>query len=270
MDWSALSLHLEDRRGTNIAWRIVSTLLKYRKMRIADAGFQGRLASGAISLEQLKFALAGGTLDASGSANNVAGVGHVAVRAALSGFDAGQLSRLAGAEAAQIAGRLDGGAALDMTGDTVKSALKASRGHVVLAVTQAHVARDLIEKASTDLRSLFRRREGVVKVTCLLGVVDLRNGIGTIWPLRLRTPDGTLDGHGHVDFLRQRLDLTIQSVSASTSFFAMDVPVSVSGDFRNLHVRPVIGPSAASTGNDPLHDVPQEMRPLAERNLCLR
>jgi AsmA family protein len=136
------------------------------------------------------------------------------------------------------------------------------------------VARDLIEKASTDMRSLFRKREGVVRVTCLLGIADLRNGIGTIWPLRLRTSDGTLVGHGHVDFLRQRLELTIQSVSASTSFFAIDVPVRVSGDFRRLRVQPEIDSFAASsgapTGNDPLHGVPQEMRPLAERNLCLR
>ena len=56
----------------------------------------------------------------------------------------------------------------------MKSALKTSRGHVVLAVTEADVARDLIERVSTDLRTLFRTREGMVQVTCLLGVVDLQ------------------------------------------------------------------------------------------------
>ena len=272
-DWRALSLHVEEKRGTNIAWRIAATLLKYGKMRVADVDIRGRLASGAIDLEQLKFAFAGGAVDASGSVENLAGGGHVVMRATLSGVDAAKLSGLAGAEAGQIAGRLDGGLTLDMTGDTVKFALKASRGHVVLAVTEADIARDLVERVSTDLRTLFRTREGMVQVTCLLGVVDLRNGIGTIWPLRLRTSDGTLVGHGQANFLSQRLDLTIQSVSASTGFFALDVPVSISGEFRNLQVQPATGLFAASltgpVGDDPLHGVPQELRPLAEKNLCL-
>jgi len=272
-DWRALSLRVEEKRGTNIAWGIAATLLKYGKMRVADVGIRGRLASGAIDLEQLKFAFAGGSLDASGSVENLAGGGHVVMRATLSGADAGKLSGLAGAEAGQIAGRLDGGLTLDMTGDTVKSALKASRGHVVLAVTEADIARDLIERISTDLRSLIRTREGMVQVTCLLGVVDLTNGIGTIWPLRLRTSDGTLVGHGQADFLSQRLDLIIQSVSASTGFFALDVPVSISGKFRDLQVQPATGLSAASLaapdGGDPLHGLPKGLRPLAERNLCL-
>jgi AsmA family protein len=273
-DWRALSLRVEEKRGTNIAWRIAATLLKYDAMRVADVGTRGRLASGAISLEQLKFAFAGGTLDASGSVENSAGGGHVVVGATLSGVDAGELSGLAGAEAGQLAGRLDGGLTLDMTGHTVKSALKASRGHMVLAVTEAHIARDLIERISTDLRTLFRTREGMVELTCLLGVVDLRNGIGTIWPLRLRTSDGTIVGQGQADFLSQRLDLTIQSVSASTGFFAMDVPVGISGKFEDLKVQPANGaiaaPLTALDGEDPLHGVPKELRPLAAQNLCLR
>ena len=116
-------------------------------------------------------------------------------QAALSGVDVAQLSRWAGAPAGQIAGRLDGDLSLDMTGATLKSALGASRGHGVLAVARAQIARAVIEKISTDLRSFFRKREGTVPVSCLLGVVDLKNGIGTIWPLKMRTPDATLGGY---------------------------------------------------------------------------
>ena len=268
-DWRALSLRVEEKRGTNIAWRIAATLLKYGKMRIADVGIQGRLASSAITLEQLKFALAGGTVDVSGSVTNATGGGHVAMGATLSGVDAAQLSALAGGELGQLAGRLDGGLTLDMTGDTVMSALKLGRGHIVLAVTEAHVARDLIERISTDLRTLFRTQEDMVQLTCLLGIVDLRDGIGTIWPLRLRTSDGTIVGQGRVDFLAQRLDLTIQSVAASTSFFALDVPVGISGEFRDLHVLPGVGALEAPDGNDPLHGLPRHLRRLAERNACL-
>ncbi len=268
-DWRALSLHVEEKRGTSIAWRITAKLLKYGKMRIADVGIQGRLVSGAIALEQLKFALAGGSVDVSGSVENAVGGGQLTMGATFSAVDAAQLSGLAGGEAGQITGRLDGGLTLDITGDTVKSALKSGRGHIVLAVTEAHVARDLIERISTDLRILFRTQEDMVQLTCLLGIVDLQNGIGKIWPLRLRTSDGTIVGQGQVDFLTQRLDLTIQSVAASTSFFALDVPVGISGEFRDLHVLPGVGAVEAPDGNDPLHGLPRHLRRLAERNACL-
>jgi uncharacterized protein involved in outer membrane biogenesis len=272
-DWSTLSLRSDEKRGTNISTHVAAKILTYGAMRLVDVGFRGRLISGATILEQLKFAYAGGTLDMSGSVENVVGGGHIVAHATVSRVDVDRLSQMAGAKAGQISGKLDGGATLDLTGGTARAALEASRGHSVLAVTQGHIARDLIEQISTDLRSLFRTSQGTAEVNCLLGMVDVRNGIGVVWPLRLRTPDGTLVGGGSVDFLRQRLDLTIQSESASTSFFALDVPISISGDFQHPTIRPQIGSSGASLksmAEDPLQDLPQDLREMGQRNSCLR
>ena len=269
-DWRTLPLQLEEKRGTNIAWRLAAKLLTYAKLRIADVAFRGHITGGEMALEQVKLALAGGTFSGSGSVKNAPGGGHVVAQADLAGIDVAQLSRSAGAPAGQIAGRLDGALSLDMTGATLKSALGAGRGHAVLALTQAQIARAVLEKISTDLRSFFRKREGTVPVSCLLGIVDLKNGIGTIWPLKLRTPDATLVGYGRVDFPRQSLDLTVQSVAASTSFFAMDIPVSISGDFKKLHAQAAEGPPISPKGIDPLHGLPADMRALAQQNPCLR
>jgi len=62
----------------------------------------------------------------------------------------------------------------------------------------------------------------------------------------------------------------VQSVAASTSFFAMDIPVSISGDFRNLQAQAADGPPISPQGIDPLHGLPPEMRALAQQNSCLR
>jgi len=269
-DWRTTPLQLAEKRGTNIAWRLAAKLLTYGKMRIADVAFRGHIAGGELGLEQVKFGYAGGSFSGSASVKNAGSGGHVAAQAALSGIDLAQVARLAGAPAGQIAGRLDGALSLDMTGATLKSALSASRGHAVLGATKAQIARAVLEKISTDLRSFFRKQEGAVPVTCLLGVVDLKNGIGTIWPLKLRTPDATLVGYGRVDLPRQSLDLTVQSVAASTSFFAMDIPVSISGDFRNLQAQAADGPPISPQGIDPLHGLPPDMRALAQQNACLR
>jgi uncharacterized protein involved in outer membrane biogenesis len=269
-DWRTLPLQLEAKRGTNIAWRLAAKLLTYAKLRIADVAFRGHITGGEMALEQVKLAFAGGTFSGSASVKNAPGGGHVVAQANLAGIDVAQLSRSAGAPGGEIAGRLDGALSLDMSGATLGSALGAGRGHAVLGLTQARIARAVLEKISTDLRSFFRTREGTAPVSCLLGIVDLRSGIGTIWPLKLRTPDATLVGYGRVDFPRQSLDLTVQSVASSTSFFAMDIPVSISGDFKKLHAQAADGPPISPKGIDPLHGLPADMRALAQQNPCLR
>jgi len=273
-DYGALSLRVETKRGTNFDAQIKAKELEYLKMRLADFGMHGRLASGEVTVSQLTFAFAGGTVEASGSAHSAAAGSHVVADAAVSGVDASQIAGMLGAEAGQIAGKINGRAALDMTGETVMDAVKTSRGHAVLAMAEGRIARAVLEKAATDLRSLFRKNESSAQISCLLGVIDLRDGQGTISPLRLQTPGTTLIGGGQVDFLKKRLDMTVKSVSASTGVFALDIPLHISGDFGHLSVQPAIGSSAAwldaPARNKPAHELPPDLQQLADRNPCPR
>ncbi|MFW1582050.1 hypothetical protein ACEV7R_23770, partial [Vibrio parahaemolyticus] len=84
------------------------------------------------------------------------------------------------------------------------------------------IARDLLEKLSGDLRTLLRKGEGRTQISCLLGVVVLRDGIARLAPLRLRAAEGVAIGGGQIDLARRRLDLVLRTERASTSFFALD------------------------------------------------
>jgi uncharacterized protein involved in outer membrane biogenesis len=273
-DYGALPLRVEAKRSTNFDAQIKVKVLEYRAMRIADFGAHGRLASGEVTVSQLTFAFAGGTVDASGSAHRSASGSHVVANAAVSRADANQIARMLGAAAGQIAGKISGRATLEMTGETVKEALKRSRGHAVLAMAEGQIARALLEKISTDLRSLFRKDESSAQISCLLGVIDMQNGQGTISPLRLRTPSTTLIGGGQVDFPGEHLGLTIKSEAASTGIFALDIPLHVSGGFADLSVEAAIGSSAgwldAPARNNPAHELPPDLQRLADTNSCVR
>jgi uncharacterized protein involved in outer membrane biogenesis len=273
-DYGALPLGMEAKRTTNFDAQIKTKELEYRAMHLADFGVDARLASGEITIRQLTFAFAGGTVDASGSAHSAARGSHVVANAAVSGAAASQIAGLLGGGSGQIAGKINGRATLEMTGETVKEALKTSRGHAVLAMAEGRIARALLEKVSTDLRSLFRKDESSAQISCLLGVIDLQNGRGTISPFRLQTPGTTLIGGGQVDFPGERLDMIIKSEAASTGIFALDIPLHVSGGFAHLGVKPAIGSSAgwldAPTRNDPAHELPPDMQKLANSNPCPR
>ena len=81
-------------------------------------------------------------------------------------------------------------------------------------------------------------------VSCLLGIVTLKDGIGVISPLRLESEAAVAVGAGKIDLARQRLDLTVQTERDSTSFFALDIPVRISGPFDRISAAPLPGSDA--------------------------
>jgi uncharacterized protein involved in outer membrane biogenesis len=265
----AISLRLETDPAANVDARIAARQLTYETRRLADFAIAARTKAGELSVSALSFALAGGKVEASGSAHAVAGGSRVAVSAALSGADADRLAQTIDAEPGQIAGRLDGGLLLDMTGATLTDALKSSRGQAVLSMTDGRVVRDLVERASTDLRTLFRKDERWMPVTCLLGIADLQDGVATISPLRLRTPDTTLVGFGRANLITKRVDLIVRPESGTTSLLALKLPLHITGSFDKLSVAPSLKSSDSEPPvGDPGHLLKPELQLLAERNPC--
>jgi hypothetical protein len=43
-------------------------------------------------------------------------------------------------------------------------------------------------------------------ISCLVGVLDIRGGIGTLSPLRIRSADGTITGRGSFDIYRRQIN----------------------------------------------------------------
>ena len=210
-----------------------------RKLR--TVALDGRLAGGDVTLKELSFALGGGRLSASGTLKGEDKDGRLALRARLAKAEIAALARELGATGNEIRGRLEAAARLSMSGPTVGVALKRSDGAAVLLMRDGQVAQSLIEQLSSDLRALFRDRQESVPVTCLLGIVTLKDGIGVISPLRLELQAAVAVGAGKIDLARKRLDLTVRTERDSTSFFALDIPVRISGPLDRLSAAPLAG-----------------------------
>jgi uncharacterized protein involved in outer membrane biogenesis len=266
-----VSLRLDDKPGAIVAARIGAKQLRYGAMHASDAVIDGKVGAGEVSLKALSLTIFGGRLDASGEAWSVPGGTRLTANAGFSGADAAEIAKTIGAAAGDIGGRLDAGLLVETQGATADEALAAARGEAVLAMSGGRVTRELVEKASTDLRALFRKGEGAVPLACLLGVATLRDGIATIAPLRLRTPDATLVGGGQVDLVRRRVDLTVKS-QREASIFALGVPLRVTGSLAKPDIAPTLGSSAswldAPERNEPARHLPSALQPLAERNPC--
>jgi uncharacterized protein involved in outer membrane biogenesis len=241
-------------------------------MRFSAVRVDGRLAAGDVTLRALAFALAGGTVSAAGSLQQAKAGGHLALTAFLTKAEADALAQLVGSDGGEIRGRLDGGVTLDMTGKTLGAALKKSRGAAIMAMTDGDVARELLERVSADLRTLFRAGEGRVPVNCLLGVLTLKDGIGVLSPLRLDSREAMLMGAGSVDFAGKRLDLRLQSDHDTTGFFALDVPIAIKGPFTALAVTPLMGADEhrldTTDGSAAVEALPAALHKLASGSGC--
>jgi len=265
-----VSLQLDDQPGSIVTARLTARQVKYGTMSVADAALDGTVGAGEIALRSLAFSTLGGRLDAAAEAQALPNATRITLGAGLSGGDSAKLGSAIGAAPGDIAGRFDAGVQLETQGATLDAALAASRGEAVLAMTGGRVTRAVLEKASTDLRALFRKGEGAVPIACLLGVVTLRDGIASVAPLRLRTADASFIGGGQVDLARKRIDLTLKSQNAA-SVFALGVPLHVTGGFGNIGVAPAVGGTAwldAPERNDPARRLPPALQPVAARNPC--
>ena len=147
-------------------------------------------------------------------------------------------------------------------------------GHftVVLAMVGGDIARKAIETASLDSRALFRTALGTTPLACLLGVVDIRAGQGNASPLGIRAETGTISGFAHFDLHKKYLDLIIGSHRETTNFFALDVPVRVSGRFDNPNIAPArwsrVGRARIANAKANVAALPPALRDFALRNPC--
>jgi uncharacterized protein involved in outer membrane biogenesis len=240
-DLDALPLHPEGLRELNASVDLTADTLVFAKRKLRSVTLDGRLEGGDVALKELSFALGGGRLSAGGTLEGDGKDGRLALSARLAKVEIAALARELGATGNEIRGRLEVAANLAMSGSTVGAALKRSDGAMVLLMRDGQVAQSLVEQLSTDLRGLFRERRDTVPVTCLLGIVTLKDGIGVISPLRLESQSAVAVGAGKIDLHRDRLDLTVRTERASTSFFALDIPVRISGPLDNLGAAPLAG-----------------------------
>lgn len=262
-----IALQPDPNPGAVFDAKLAAHELVYDKLHVADVKLQGRTRPGEVTIDKASFNVAGGTVEGAGTARATPAGGDITVDANAAALEAGQLADMLGGQNSDLTGHVDGRLSLALSGPTPAEALKHSHGQAVVSMTQGRVSRDLVERASVDLRTLFRAGEGSAPLTCLLGVAALKDGVATVGPLRLRTPSTTLAAGGRIDLLTDRVDLVLQS--AGGGFFALKVPLRISGSFAKVAAKPALGADLP-----PLRPQNTELGPglrqLADGNPCLR
>jgi uncharacterized protein involved in outer membrane biogenesis len=182
------------------------------------------------------------------------------------------LRRAFGLRALPVAGRLSADVVAGAEAASVNAATRAARISAVVGMDGGTIAREVIEMASTDIRALFRTSRGTTPVRCLLAALDIEAGVGRAAPLRISAGTGTISGLAAFDLNRRTMDVIIGSQSNTTDFFALDIPVQVSGSFADPSIAPAEWSRAARErmARNEMAPLPPALLALAQRNPCYR
>jgi uncharacterized protein involved in outer membrane biogenesis len=269
-----LSLAVDRAPDTLAAVQLTAGKLLYSNIEANNVRLEAELDSGLIAMKALHLAYMGGRIEASGqiAAIGEQGRGRINARVDVIGMEVQALRRMLGIGDLPLLGRMNAQFAVLAEGATLNAATREARASAVVDMLGGSISRRLVEIASIDVRSLFRAAQGMSPISCLVAVLDIRAGAGTISPLRIRSQNGTIVGSGSFNLLRRQVDLTVGSESATTSAFALDVPVRVSGPLASPTVRPARWSAAGRAqlaASDNVNRLLPELRPFARRNPCI-
>jgi uncharacterized protein involved in outer membrane biogenesis len=263
-----MSLRVDPAPGALLDIHIAAGHVAYRTIQADKFDFKMKVAPGQVSIEQLALEIAGGSAHSKVTIANRDTKATIDFDGSLTGVDAARLSQLMGWGKMPIGGPITSHVTGSMTGATIAEAREANRIFGVLTMTGGTIDRQLVSLASTDVRSLFGGRPGSARLDCLLVILNLADGKGTIAPLRIKTSDGTITGAGYYDARRDYLDMTIGTQSSTTGFFSLDVPVRISGPVTDFSVSPAFGASRRLTATGKLAELPSDMQAFAGANAC--
>ena len=262
---------------TLITAKMTARDLSYAGIRASDVTFGGFLKPGRITVDVLSLGYLGTPFRASGQIEPLRGPrskggGHVTANVDMNRMDVQALSRLLAAGDLPLLGRVDGKILMEATGSTLNQAAREARLSAVFAMDSGSVSRRIIELASTDARTIFRKAAGMSPISCLIAVLDIRGGTGTISPLRIRSADGTITGRGTFDIYRHQFDITVASEARTTGPFALDVPVHLSGSFTSPTIAPATlsaaGRAELAAGDD-VSRLLAQLQSFARHSPCL-
>ncbi|MEA2727238.1 MAG: AsmA family protein [Acetobacteraceae bacterium] len=258
---------------TLIAAKLSARELAYAGLGFTDVTFGGSVKPGLITVDVLSVGYLGAPFRATGKIEaGPRDTGVVTADVDMNRMDVQALRKLLGFGDVPVLGQMDGRVSVEAAGATLNQAARGARMSAVLAMNSGSISRRIIELAAIDARGIFRSKDEMTPISCLIAVLDIRAGTGTISPIRIRSANGTITGRGSFDIYRHQIDITVASDARTTGLLALDVPVRISGSFESPAIRPAslsaAGRAQLLAGDDIGRLLPS-LRPFARRSPCL-
>lgn len=149
------------------------------------------------------------------------------------------------------AGRLGGRIRIETNGNSVAKMLANADGEMAIVMAGGSISNLVLELLDIDVAEAVRLLLGgdeKVRVRCLIGAFDLKDGVMESQALVLDTQDTKVVGEGTVNFDNETLDFTLRARPKDMSLAALRGPIGIQGRFKGLDINPHLGQAAARGG----------------------
>jgi len=201
------------------------------------------LTDGVLSLEPLRFGVAGGKLDAQISLNGHAEPLEGRAKLTARGFKLKQLFPTFEPMKTSF-GELNGDADITGRGNSVAKLLATSNGNLKMLINDGAISRELMELAGLNVGNyvvgkIFGDKE--VKINCAAADFDIKTGLATIRLFVFDTENAIIYIDGTANLATEQLDLTISPESKGWRLISLRSPLYVRGKFikPDAGVKPV-------------------------------
>ncbi|MFT4066823.1 AsmA family protein [Paraburkholderia sp.] len=213
-------------------------IIKNSSLPITDLYTHVVMTDGVLSLEPLKFGVAGGSLSSDihldGASAPLKGrfaaqARHLKLKQLFPNFKTMQ----------NALGEINGDASLSATGNSPAALAATSNGEVKALVTQGTVSRLLMEAAGLNVANvvyekLFGNRD--VNINCAAADFVATNGLLEARVFALDTDDAVINIDGHVNLRDETMDLGVHPHTKGFRVFSLRSPLYVKGTFKDPHV----------------------------------
>ncbi|SMG23913.1 AsmA family protein [Paraburkholderia susongensis] len=213
-------------------------IVKNSSLPITDLYTHVVMTDGVLSLEPLKFGVAGGSLASDihldGSATPLKGrfstsARHLKLKQLFPNFKTMQ----------NALGEINGDASLSATGNSPAALAATSNGEVKALVTNGTVSRLLMEAAGLNVANvvyekLFGNRD--VKINCAAADFVATNGVLETRVFALDTDDAVISIDGQVNLRDETMDLNVHPHTKGFRVFSLRSPFYVRGTLKDPHV----------------------------------
>ncbi|HEY6863874.1 MAG TPA: AsmA family protein [Burkholderiales bacterium] len=235
-----------DTVDADVAFR-AGTLKYVNELPLQDVDARVKMDGAVLTIDPLKFAAAGGKVDASIRLDAREEPLAAKLTARAQGVKVEQLLRTTKLEKAGI-GRFDAAVDLAGSGNSIARILGASNGKVGLVVPAGEVSAEIMAMVAIDLWRIAKFKLGgdePVKIRCGVADFEVKNGVATANALVFDTEPVNVQGEGTVDLRREQLDITLYPEPKQRSLASLRTPLYVSGPFAKPKAGPDKGRLAA-------------------------
>jgi uncharacterized protein involved in outer membrane biogenesis len=213
-------------------------VIRNEELPISDVNARIRMQSGVLTLDPLRFGMAGGNVDSSIRVDSNATPPTGKFELDLRKLKLRRLFEKIGGLSDSL-GEINGQVKLAGSGCSIAALLGSSNGAVNLVMTEGLVSETLMEEAGLNLANVLiakARGDRLIRIDCAAAALEVKNGVANADLFVFDTENALVDIEGTISLRDERVDLTLHPHTKGLRIFSLRSPLHAEGTFEHVDI----------------------------------